>query len=313
MNDIAKAYLISGGVVGGDRGYLDGPGAVLYGVPFGAETSILAYRKDIFEEHGLRVPQTYDDLRATILRLQELGIPAMTSRGRTGNDVTFAWLLHLGPLGGKIFNDDWEPQLTSPEAIEAAEFLRLVVETGPEGIPGFNFGQSTFEFLSGGAAMYLDNFKIGGAARDPSLGDIQDKIGYASHPRGKRCSAETGGFAIGIPANSDNKGAAHLLLQYLTSKEGDRKVTDAGGDPIRMSTFSAVQGERKESPAILGSLLCADTDWRPLIPEWDAIQNIVLGPALLEVTQTNRPITQIMDTANIQLRQLMSDWGYIQY
>ncbi len=46
---------------GGKNAYLHGPTQALYGLPFGAETSIMAYRKDIFEEHGLDVPVTYDD------------------------------------------------------------------------------------------------------------------------------------------------------------------------------------------------------------------------------------------------------------
>ena len=41
-DDIASAYLQNGGVVGGKKGYMPGPTGALYGIPFGAETSILA-------------------------------------------------------------------------------------------------------------------------------------------------------------------------------------------------------------------------------------------------------------------------------
>jgi len=264
--DIAKPYLVSGGLVGGEKGYLEGPNAVLYGVPFGAETSLLAYRKDIFEDYNIDVPKNYDQLKDAILKLSALGVPAMTSR------------------------DDWEPVVNSQQAVEAAEFLRLVTQTGPKGISDFNFGHSAFAFLSGGAAMYLDNFKIASASRDPSFSHFKDLIGYTSHPVGSRCSAETGGFAIGIPSNSKNQ--------------------EAGGDPVRLSTFIKNQSGRPESSAVIGSILCADTNWRPLIPEWSRIQNEVLGPALLEVTRTTRPVQEIMDAANAELRILMDEAGY---
>ena len=55
IDDIADAYLQNGGVVGGKKGYMPGKSGAMYGLPFGAETSILAYRKDIFEEQGLEV------------------------------------------------------------------------------------------------------------------------------------------------------------------------------------------------------------------------------------------------------------------
>ena len=310
FSDIIEPYVITGGMVGGRKGYLDGPGARLYGLPYGTETSIFAYRTDIFETHEIEVPRTYDQLRTAITKLHTRGIPAMTSRGRTGNDVVFAWLLHLGPHGGTIFDDDWIPVVNSPEALEATEFLRLVMQTGPEGIEDFTFGQSTFEFLSGGAAMYLDNFRVGAASRDPNFSVFADRIGFASHPEDVQCGAETGGFAIGIPDNSQNKEAAFLLLQYLTSREGDLLTTRGGGDPIRFSTLMEVQAERAESGAVLSSLLCANIDWRPLIPEWNAIQNDILGPALIEVTRTDRPIQEIMDEANAELRAFMDNAGY---
>lgn len=41
-DDLVEAYLESGGIVGGELGYLSGPTQALYGIPFGAETSILA-------------------------------------------------------------------------------------------------------------------------------------------------------------------------------------------------------------------------------------------------------------------------------
>ena len=63
MKDIVPIYLENLGLVGGPKGYLAGPGAKLYGLPYGAETSVLAYRRDVFEEHKLKPPETYDEFR----------------------------------------------------------------------------------------------------------------------------------------------------------------------------------------------------------------------------------------------------------
>jgi multiple sugar transport system substrate-binding protein len=60
--DIIPGYMQNIGVAGGDKGYLSGPTGSLFGIPFGAETSILGYRKDIFEKHKLKVPETYDEM-----------------------------------------------------------------------------------------------------------------------------------------------------------------------------------------------------------------------------------------------------------
>ena len=310
IDDVADAYLQNGGLVGGKKGYMPGKSGALYGIPFGAETSILAYRKDIFAEHGIAPPATYDELRAAMQKLHAAGVPAMTSRGKTGHQVTAGWLLHLAPLGGKVFDDDWNPVFNNAAGVEAARVMREIAQTGPTGVPSFGFGEAAAAFLGGDAAMYLDTLKIAAMSRDPKQSKVDGKVGYALHPTGSRCGSETGGFAVGIPANSKNQEAAFLFIQYITSKAGDRRMVELGGDPVRMSTIEHFQDQFAEYPVILEQLPCADPDWRPLIPEWNELNIDVLGQALTEVITTDKPIQPIMDAAADKARAIMEREGY---
>ena len=313
IDDVADAYLQNGGVVGGKKGYMPGRSGALYGLPFGAETSILAYRKDIMEEQGLEVPTTYDELWDVMTKLHEAGIPAMTSRGQTGHQVTAGWLLHLAPMGGKIFDDEWNPVINSPEAVKAAEFMRHVVQTGPTGIETFGFGEASAAFLQGDAALYLDTLKIAAMSRNPSLSKVDGKVGFALHPTDVRCGSETGGFAVGIPANSQNQEAAFLLIQYLTNKHGDQRMVELGGDPVRISTLQNNADNFPDYPVVAEQLPCADPDWRPLIPEWNELNIDVLGQALTKVITTDDPIQPIMDEANEKARAIMAREGYYKW
>ncbi|MEO0829745.1 MAG: extracellular solute-binding protein, partial [Pseudomonadota bacterium] len=308
--DFSSAYVTSGGVVGGTKGYLKGTTGALYGVPFGAETSILAYRKDVLEKHGLAVPKTYEELRAAMLTLAQAKVPALASRGQSSADLTHAFLLHLSPLGGQIFDEAWEPQFTAPAAIEAAEFLRFVMQTGSSTLRSSGFANAALSFLQGETAMYLDTIKIGELSRDPNISMIADQVGFALHPSAATCGAGTDGFAIGIPANSDNANAAFLLLQYLTSKSGDRRIVELGGTPSRITTLFEFYGERPEFPIVAEQLQCADPDWRPLIAEWDALQETVIGPALKRVLDTKLPVAEIMEDANTAALAIMEEAGY---
>lgn len=310
IDDIADAYLQNGGVVGGKKGYMPGKSGALYGVPFGAETSILAYRKDILAANGIAPPKTYDELRAAMKKLAAAGVPALTSRGKTGHQVTAGWLLHLAPLGGRVFDAEWNPIFNNAAGVEAARVMREITQTGPRGIPAFGFGEAAAAFLGGGAAMYIDTLKIAAMARDPKQSKIADKVAYGLHPVGSRCGSETGGFAMGIPANSQNQEAAFLFVQYMTSKSGDRRMVELGGDPVRLSTVKAFSDKFAEYPVILEQLPCADPDWRPLIPEWNELNIDVLGQALTEVITTDKPIQPIMDAAAAKARAIMEREGY---
>ncbi len=122
---------------------------------------------------------------------EKAGIGAMTSRGKTGHQVTAGWLLHLAPLGGKIFDDEWNPVINSPEAVKAAEIMRTINQTGPTGIPAYGFSEASAAFLQGDAAMYLDTLKIAAMSRNEKLSKVDGNVGFALHPTGSRCGFST--------------------------------------------------------------------------------------------------------------------------
>jgi multiple sugar transport system substrate-binding protein len=72
FNDLITGYVENIGLVGGKKGYLAGANAKLYGVPFGSETSVLGYRKDIFEKHKLEAPKTYAELDALLTKIGQV-------------------------------------------------------------------------------------------------------------------------------------------------------------------------------------------------------------------------------------------------
>lgn len=316
-DDLVQAWVETGGVVGGRKGYLPGPLDATFGVPFGAETSILMYRKDIFDEYNLKVPETYDELLETAAFITE-NVPdvyGMTTRGSAGPQIVHAFLLHLSPYGGEVFDDNWNVMLDQPEARQAAEALKTIIENAPPGVLSYGFGEQVDAFLQGDAAMYLDSHRTAPSTRNPDVSRIVGEVGFALHPRveGMNCGlAETGGFMMGIPSNSQNKEAAFLFTQWMTSPRIDRQIALLGGDPSRMSTFSdpELQAQFPEYEVILKQLECANPDWRPLIAQWGAISGPILGVYLHEYVSGERSLDDAMAVASEEIRAAMERAGY---
>ena len=239
FDDLIPAFVDNTGRVGGTKIYMGGPGSKLYALPFSAETSILAYRKDLFDQYNLKVPETYDEVREISKFFYENvdGVYGLTMRGQAGHQATAGWLTHANPYGAKVFDDNWEPIFDSPESIEALYFLKDVVKYGPPGIPGFDVSAADNSFLLGQAAMQIDHDKIAGLARDPKQSKVVGKVGFARHPGQKTHSTETGGFGVGIPWNAQNKEAAFLFIQWMTSKEISQIVAERGGMSNRISIY----------------------------------------------------------------------------
>jgi multiple sugar transport system substrate-binding protein len=127
--DLIPAYVQTTGMAGGRKGYLPGPTAACYGIPFGSETSMFAYRKDIFDKYGWKVPQTYDEMLklCKLVKEKEPEMGGLTMRGQAGHQVQHAWFLFLTPYGGSAFDDNWEPTFQKEPSIKAIKAMIEVV------------------------------------------------------------------------------------------------------------------------------------------------------------------------------------------
>lgn len=314
FNDLISGYVENIGLVGGNKGYLAGPNAKLFGLPFGAETSVLGYRKDLFAKHSLKVPETYAELEALLTRIPQLesGMGALTSRGQTGHHVVHAWLLHMAPLGARIFDDRWQPVFNSPAGVQAAELLKKIIETGPQGAPSFGFDEMKNAFLQGRAAMFLDSIAVAGEAEDAARSRVVGNVGWALHPMGTRRGSQTGGFGIGIPNNANNGDAAFLLMQWLTAKAQDKAIGAAGGSPSRFSTYQDPELNRRfpHYATFAEALKHADPDWRPIITEWNELNAPIFGTALGEIVTGRKPAKAALDEIVPRVKAVMERGGY---
>ncbi len=314
IRDLVTGYLENIGLVGGPRGYLPGPGAKLVGIPFGAETDILAYRKDILAKYDLPVPETYDQLlnACRVIKAREAGMGGLTSRGQAGHQADVAFLEHFTPFGGVFFDDKWEPRFAEAPGLAALTTLKEIVDTGPPGIAGFGFGEMQNAFLQGQAAMYLDSISIFGPAANPVASRIVGKVGYAIHPKAAVHSGETGGFGMGIPRNSANKEAAFAFIQWMTAKAQDKRIALAGGVASRWSTVADadVRAKYPEYAVLEGALKIANPDWRPLIPEWGEINEGVMGIAVSDAITGVATPKAALEGAVPKVRAIMQRAGY---
>jgi multiple sugar transport system substrate-binding protein len=314
FKDLVPRYVENIGLVGGPKGYLAGPGAKLYGLPYGAETSILAYRRDLFAKHGLKPPETYEQFERLLPEVkQKTGLGALTSRGQAGHQCVHAWLLHLNPLGGKVFDDQWNPRFNDRIGVQALKFLKLVSDTGPVGIPGFGQGEMITSFLQGQAAMYLDSSLIFGQVKNPAVSKIVDQVSYMVHPKGLRYASQSGGLGLTIPKNAKNPEASFLLLQWLTSKPQDKAVVRVGGVPTRTSTLADREMVTlyPEFITLRQQIEYSEPDWRPIIAEWDEINIQALGVAVSEALTGKKTPEDALNGMVPKVRDIMKRGGYL--
>lgn len=270
-----------------------------YCIPIQSETSLLAYRKDLFEKYGVKVPTTMEELEeaAKKLTIDEDGdgkadIYGITLRGK-GAAATSQFVDFLYTFGGRWMNEKDEWALDEPAAIQAFEFYaKLLREYGPPGGTNIHWYESTSYFMQGKAAMIYDANVFKSLYEDPSKSKVAGKVGYATIPKGPGgyIKPHVSQWALAIYSGSKHPKAAWLFVQWATSKEMVLEGLMRGIPAPRRSAWESEKYKATDknpdwTKATMESYAVGNPIWNPPVinvPEArDLIGNGIIVPAIL--------------------------------
>jgi sorbitol/mannitol transport system substrate-binding protein len=199
----------------------------LYALPFYGESSMLMYRKDLFDAKGLKMPEqpTYADIKkfADALNDKSNGIYGITLRGKPGwgeNMAYFGTLLNT--YGATWFDMNWKPTINTPEWKNALSFyVDLMKADGPPGASANGYNENLALFASGKAAMWIDATSAGGELYDKHQSQVADKVAFANAPVAitPNGSHWLWSWVFAIPKASKNADAAQKFALWATSKD----------------------------------------------------------------------------------------------
>ena len=209
----------------------------IWGFPYLADTSILLYRKDLFndpdereafqDEYGYELPVPSVDNPITTDEFLDLAEfftrDGMWGYGYPQTGVAYG-NLHIMPwiwtFGGEYYNSDLEATLNTPRSVEAVQFAKELQTYQPEGALGWNYGDHITRFYEGDLAMVQGWFHMGLEANDPEQSNIAGNVGYAPtpyHPDTGEDHGRTvlGGGSVAITADSENPEATFQFLNWM--------------------------------------------------------------------------------------------------
>ncbi|MFW6035794.1 MAG: extracellular solute-binding protein [Halothermotrichaceae bacterium] len=194
-----------------------------YGVPWFAETRCLYYNKDMFEQAGAEVPETWTELKAEGQKIvDELGEgTAVAIAGTAAWDLQHNFSYLLWSNGGDWLNDENTKAVFNDEAgYEAMEYYVSLVDDGlaSEACAEYNQPQADAAFINGEAAMGIltPNQVSHIADENPEL-----NYGVAEPPAGPEGRASfAGGSNLVIRSNTSQMKieAAKAWVQFLIQK-----------------------------------------------------------------------------------------------
>ena len=215
-----------------------------YGLPLEFNITPVFYNKAIFEQYGLEIPQTYEELKQIISTLTSNGVApiALGNKDRWTGSLIYMFLAErfagqealASAINGKgSFADEG--------LMKAATEVQSLVDSNTfiKGFNGLSNEEAKSEFLNGKAAMYvmstweLPNF----TTNEDIPQEFRDSVGFFKFPEAEGGKGDinswVGGPGVGLFVSEDSKvkDEAKKFTEYFVSKWGEQAVTDAGVIP----------------------------------------------------------------------------------
>jgi len=259
----------------------------------------LYYRADLFEEMGLEVPTTWDELLAVG---QALGADGQYQYAVLPDGFHATQFIYEN--GGSILNDDNTTAVfNAPEAVEAVEFYAGLVDAGAGYVWSFEEGwEITPGLKDGRIAMFSDGPYYMGIIKDAAP-EMSGQWKVAPHPYNKQPGSYLGGTGLVIPANAEHPEAAWKFIEFAMTLENQIGVFEhAGAAPALLAALESPE-VNKADPYFGGQLtlevfMAAMETARPFpyVREWNQIDE-ALTAAMEEILMGGTGVQEALDTA----------------
>lgn len=214
-------------------------------------TTVMFANTKLLASLGLKVPKTYEELKAMVPKLKAKGVRPVLMANKDD------WVMQsclFSTIVGRMVGDDWidkalagKVKFTDREFVKALEFVETMYKDGVLGRDTIqiSYGEAPALFAEGKAAFFIDgDWRQNAFLTDPASGKAlidpkrqQTDFEYYNFPAipGEKnpgvASAVLGcgyGISASIPAGSDKEKAAVRLLKYLYSADVQRQYLELG-------------------------------------------------------------------------------------
>ena len=258
------------------------------GVVVNVEASLLAYRKDLFDQFAVKVPETLHDLESAAKFFHGKTIDGKTMVGITlrgkGAAASSQWADFLYSFGGSWLTEDGQANIDSPESIAALDFYGgLLRHYGPQGPAMYHWSESTSLFMEGRASMIFDGNVFKSFYENPKESNVAGKVGYTTMPAGpagKVPHVSNWSLVISGTSSPERQKATWLFIQWATNRKNALGALMAGIPAGRISVWNSPEYVSQDlhpdwTLATLRSFEIGQPHWNPPVLNVPEIRDII--------------------------------------
>ena len=229
----------------------------LMSMPVNPNIPLLFYREDLYAEHGLEVPATWDELYENAKVLHDPpAIYGIVQRGaRAAHSVAYDFYPYLYSHGGGIFADqmanDYTVTINSPAGKEALDmYLKLANEVGHPNTASQDQGQVIQAMVTGKAGHIITVIAAWPQMDDPEKSIVVDKVNLAVSPHapGHQSAPGLGHWLAGISKNvpTERQQAAVEFFKWFQTPHAQIEYTRRSGIPVSAAAYEDPMSQERE-------------------------------------------------------------------
>lgn len=297
-----------------------------YGLAYNGEVTIQIYRQDLYGQHHLKPAQTLTEFagNARALTNPSSHVWGAALRGfRGAGQNMYIWPSLFMEFGGRWFDASGRPTVNDKAGLDALTYyVDLLRKYAPPGVENWNWPDIADAFAQGSVAVYIDSNSSVLVVADPAKSRVAQSVGFARWPKGptgrRVTSLWTWSFPINAAVSPKEKVATWFFIQWATCEATQRRTSYEfpGGrgrpDVTRTSILRSAAYRKfvaKYGPnwisVVLDSLnYDSDLGWRPLVPQWPAIGD-VMATAIQSAVVGEATPKAALDRANARVADIM--------
>ena len=227
-------------------------GGGFWGMPYHDGPECLIYRTDLLAEAGIEVPQTWVEFHAAARRLHapERGVyGAALALFPDGHNGFYDFCIHVWARGGEPFGPGARPDLVTPQAKAALEFLRTLAADASAIAPGareLDSVKAGLLFCEGKVALAANWFGFAALGETWAESRVKGLVDVAPLPAGEGGSSVSLNvfWVLAIGRGSKNKALAWDFLRHAATAPMDLLTTTEGAIGVRRSTWADAEVNR---------------------------------------------------------------------
>lgn len=269
----------------------------LYAIPNQQNIHILMYRKDIFDDLGLKAPKTYPELFEAADKIKSSGTldAPFVASFNADSDVSTAFNNALVSNGGAWLDESsGKPTLATAEGVAAIEDLRKLKSFMVSSAMTLNNAKAVAELQNGRAAMGIVYAGRAATLVDPKMSQFSDNFAFAPAPAAKEGGPPAAqwtqdGFSVAKNSPVETDALADIISTTL-SDEAQR-----AGAPVAIISRTSLlndPGLKEESPYWEAALATVENgaETLPLLPQMPTIQSATRPLIVEAITGSSDPM-----------------------